>query len=86
MIRLQWNALRIGHEVLVHDDAVAGAPLVGGHVTMIQTRPGANEVAIRLTPVDGASTVVNPARLTVHLVPLDDADDCWRCLAATSAG
>ncbi|MEZ5218511.1 MAG: hypothetical protein R2715_18455 [Ilumatobacteraceae bacterium] len=79
MIRLLWNSLRLGDEVLVHVDEDRDEPLIAGRVTMIQTARGSNDVAIRLSPPDGPSTVVHPKRLAVHLGELDPTEDCWRC-------
>jgi hypothetical protein len=79
MIRIEWNALRVGDHVLVHDDADRNMPLVPGQVTMLTSRPGANDVTIRISPADRAGSVVHPRRLAVHRAPFDHADDCWRC-------
>jgi hypothetical protein len=78
MIRLQWNSLRVGHHVLVHDDDHA-MKLVPGRVTMIQTAPGSNDLTIRITPPDGPSRSVHPRRLAVHLDTGAAAERCWRC-------
>jgi hypothetical protein len=79
MIRLQWNALRVGHHVLVHDETDPGLPLVPGRVTMVQAAPGSNDVAIRIPSTRGPSKVVHPPRLAVHLEDLDPEARCWRC-------
>ena len=84
MIRLQWNALRVGDHVLVHDETDREMALAPGQVTMVQTMAGSNDVTIRLDPTDGASTVQCPRRLAVHLDTLDPAEGCWRC--STDAG
>lgn len=81
MIRRQWNALRVGHHVLVHDEAEAGLPLVPGRVTMVHATPGSNDVAIRIPSTRGPSRVVHPPRLAVHLEELDPEARCWRCEA-----
>jgi hypothetical protein len=86
MIRIEWNALRVGDHVLVHDDADLEMPLVRGEVTMLKTVPGANDVTIRMSPVGGATTVVHPRRLAVHLDPIDRAEDCWRCTTGVGNG
>jgi hypothetical protein len=83
MIRLRWNALRVGHHVLVHDEAEAGMPLVPGRVETVEAAPGSNVVAIRISPARGRSRVVLPSRLAVHLDELDPEARCWRCDART---
>lgn len=84
MIRLEWNALRVGHRVLVHDEAEAGLPLVPGRVTMVDTVSGSNDVAIKIRPTRGPSRVVHPPRLAVHLEDLDPEARCWRCRACAT--
>ncbi len=83
MIRLQWNGLRVGHHVLVHDETERGMPLVPGRVTMIKSasgiESGSNDVSILISPPGRASKVVSPRRLAVHLDELDPAERCWRC-------
>jgi hypothetical protein len=87
MIRLQWNGLRPGDRVDVHDDDDPGMSLTSGTVEMVQTALGGNDLAIRIAPEGRASRVVRPRRLAVHLLPLDPDDDCWRCsIAATAHG
>lgn len=81
MIRLEWNALRVGHHVLVHDETTPGLPLVPGRVTRIQAASGSNDVAIRISSTRGPSKVVHPPRLAVHLEDLDPEARCWRCEA-----
>lgn len=79
MIRLQWNSLRVGHHVLVHDDADPAMTLVPGRVTMIQTAPGSNDVTVRISPAGGPKRVVQPRRLAVHLDTGEATERCWRC-------
>jgi hypothetical protein len=79
MIRRQWNALRVGHHVRVHDESEAGLPLVPGRVTMVHAASGSNDVAIRIPSTRGPSKVVHPPRLAVHLEALDPDARCWRC-------
>ena len=79
MIRIEWNALRVGDHVLVHDDSDRDLALVPGQVTMLKTAPRSNDVTIRLSPDGGAARVVHPRRLAVHLDPIDRVEDCWRC-------
>jgi hypothetical protein len=82
MLLFEWNALRVGERVAVHDDASPDLELREGTVRLIQTRAGSsNEVAIRL---DAGSSTVLPRRHAVHLLPLDPRTTCWRCGAATA--
>lgn len=79
MIRAQWNALKVGDHVVVHD--VDGDPmaLVPGRVARIDAAAGSNDVVIRLTPERGPARHVTPSRLAVHLDAGDAAERCWRC-------
>jgi hypothetical protein len=81
MIRRQWNTLRVGHHVLVHDETRPGQPLVPGRVTMVRAASGSNDVAIRIRSARGPSREVHPPRLAVHLEDLDPDQRCWRCEA-----
>jgi hypothetical protein len=79
MLKFEWNALRVGNKVLMHDPSDKGMRLLHGVVAIVDTVAGSNDLAIRVTPEGEASTVVRPRRLTVHLDPRDLADPCWRC-------
>jgi hypothetical protein len=81
VLRFQWNSLRKGDRVLVHDLRDPGLRLRAGVVEMVQTLLGANDLGIRVGE-PGMSTVLRPGRLAVHLVPLDASEPCWRCEAA----
>jgi hypothetical protein len=81
MVRLEWNALRVGDHVLVHDGDDAGMSLVPGLVALTDTAAGSNDIGIRITP----TRVVRPSRLAVHNDPRDLTESCWRCDAAASA-
>ena len=76
MRKLEWNALHIGDEVLVHDQGDARLALVPGTVAMIDTANGSNDIGVR---VEDPRRVLRPARLAVHLAPLDPTESCWRC-------
>ena len=78
MLTLQWNALRRGDHVLVHDIDDANLALRAGVVTLTDTQRSGHGVAIRYT---GTPTTrpVRPSRFAVHHDPIDDGDDCWRC-------
>ena len=78
MLVFQWNALRVGDRVMVHDDLDPGLGLDDGAVRLVQTRQhGANEIGIRLD--EGASELLRPRRHAVHLLPIDTRFPCWRC-------
>lgn len=85
MITLQWNALRTGDHVFVHDSSHDDMRLLPGVVAMVDTGDGSNDVGIRVMPVNGPSSVQRPFRLTVHLDPLDPAEVCWRCESIAQA-
>jgi hypothetical protein len=76
MRKLEWNALHVGDDVLVHDQRDARLALVTGTVAMIDTATGSNDIGIR---VEDPRRVLRPTRLSVHLAPLDSAESCWRC-------
>ena len=80
MLRLQWNALRVGDRVLVHDIGDSGLALTAGVVTVVQPGRGSNDVAIRLAgDRHTAGRVVSPQRLAVHQDPQGLDESCWRC-------
>ena len=84
MILLQWNALRPGHHVLVHDDDDAEMALLPGVVATIQTTRSSNDVGIRMSLPAGRHGVRRPRRLAVHLPQLDPTEGCWRCAIANA--
>jgi hypothetical protein len=81
MLRFQWNALRVGNKVLMHDPLDVGMRLLPGVVTIVDTVSGSNDIAIRVSPTGEASQVLRPRRLVVHLDPRDLTEPCWRCAA-----
>ena len=84
MLRFQWNALRIGDRVLVHDSGTAPRALAPGVVTLIDTHRGVNGVGIRMATVSGAR-LFWPAFRTVHPDPVDPTEPCWRCSTEAAA-
>ena len=79
MLRFQWNSLRIGDTVMVHDDVDPGFLLRSGVVRLVDVREGdTNEVA---SEVEHQRPVVHPRRHAVHELPLDRRA-CWRCEAS----
>ena len=82
MLAFQWNALRVGDRVVVHDDLDPMFGLHEGAVGLVQTRAAApSEVAVRLD--DRPASLLWPWRHAVHLAPLDTGRTCWRCDAMT---
>ena len=82
MLRFEWNALRTGDRVVVHDPASAEMTLVAGGVVMIEVhraRKGTNRVGIRVAGDDRPSRILWPSYLAVHHDPPDVAEPCWRC-------
>jgi hypothetical protein len=86
MFVFQWNALRVGDRVAVHDDLDADLTLSEGVVQLVETNVhDANAVGIRLD--DQQSGVLRPRRHAVHMLPLDRRFSCWRCdVIAGTAG
>ena len=78
MLTFQWDALRRGDTVFVHDASDAELGLRAGVVTLVDVRPSGHDVGIRLTTGSPTASVVRPGRFAVHLAAVDD-DDCWRC-------
>ena len=78
MLKFQWNALRRGDRVFVHDPADANLGLRAGLVTLTDTGRFGHEVGIRLTTGTHTSRVVRPGRFAVHL-DNEYNDNCWRC-------
>jgi hypothetical protein len=78
MLTFEWNALRVGDRVLVHDDHDPALPLDEGVVVIVERRRGGpRSVGIRNS---ATGEVQQPRRHAVHLTPLD-AVPCWRCAA-----
>jgi hypothetical protein len=84
MRRLEWNALRVGDSVVVHDAADVDLPLRSGTVAMVETAHGANDVGIRVADDADRTRVVRPNRQAVHPDPPNSMEDCWRCDSAVA--
>jgi len=84
VLTFQWNALRVGDRVLVHDDLDPNLQLHEGTVALVESRRGGQSgVGIR----SGATgQVLRPRRHAVHLRPLDTRQPCWRCASNTAPG
>jgi hypothetical protein len=88
MLRFEWNALRVGDTVFVHDPGAHRDPAAPGTVVTVDTKTGkhdVNGVGIRVGAEGGGHRVVWPSFLTVHHDPSDPIDDCWRCAALAEA-
>lgn len=79
MRTFEWNALRVGDPVLVHVDDGRVFPLEHGVVAFVDSRPGDNDVGVRVPESATRSRVARPTRLSTHLDPLGDETGCWRC-------
>jgi hypothetical protein len=78
VLRFEWNALRTGDRVLVHDRASTDLALSPGVVTTTDAHRGAhgaNGVGIRVA----GGPIVRPSHMAVHRDPRDVAEPCWRC-------
>jgi len=79
MNRPEWNALRVGTHVLVHDESDPTSPLVPGRVTAVEPSRGFNSVTIRVSPPGEPTRMVQPPRLAVHLDSGEPVESCRRC-------
>ena len=79
VLRFEWNALRTGDDVLVHDPRSAEMTLTDGIVTGIDAHKGTNGVGIRVGGNSSATAVLWPSHLAVHGDPRDSTEPCWRC-------
>ncbi len=81
MLRFQWDSLRRGDHVLVHDPAKPDLGLRPGVVTLVDAT-GRRDVAVRYTDGPDAGRIVRPGRFAIHPDPLSDVNACWRCAEA----
>jgi hypothetical protein len=79
MMRLEWNALRVGDKVVVHDPTDPAMQLLPGSVALVETVSVPNDIGVRVASTSDRPKVLWPSRLAVHLDPLDPAEECWRC-------
>jgi hypothetical protein len=82
VLRFEWSALHEGDEVLVHLPQTAESAAIAGVVTSVEWDRRGNHVGIRISGQGGRSTILWPSRLTVHGLPRDPAERCWRCEGA----
>jgi hypothetical protein len=85
MLKFEWNGLRVGDRVVVHDPPFGTEfTLLAGAVAVIEkkeSKRGADVVAVRVSTDGGGDRVIWPSYLAVHHDPPDPAEDCWRCAA-----
>ena len=79
MLKFDWNALRIGDRVLVHDAESPQLTLLLGVVTMIDARKGAKRAGVLFDSSDDQRSIRWPSYLTMHRDPRGPTDRCWRC-------
>jgi hypothetical protein len=82
MLRFQWDSLRRGDHVLVHDVRTADLGLRPAVVELVDTGGSHHDVAVRYSDGPDAGRIVRPGRFATHPDPLSDAVDCWRCAEA----
>ena len=88
MLTFEWNALRIGDHVVVHDPQHPELPLLAGTVSVIQATRTSREVnglGIRVATVGGGHRVIWPSYLAAHLESSGPAEDCWQCTALANS-
>ena len=91
MLRFEWNALRVGDRVVVHDPLSVPSsrcwPAPWPWSRLSRSKRGANGVGIRVATDGGGHRIVWPSFLAAHHDPPDPTEDCWRCaaLAETAA-
>jgi hypothetical protein len=90
VLKFDWNALRVGDRVVVHESWDTAVPLLTGTVAMVamkRSKRGTNGVGIHVVADGGGHRVVWPPYLAAHHDPPDPTEDCWRCeaLAETAA-
>jgi hypothetical protein len=82
MLRFQWDSLRRGDHVLVHDVSAPALGLRPGVVESVEASGARRDVAVRYSDGPDAGRVVRPGRFAIHPDPLLDAAGCWRCTEA----
>ena len=82
MLTFQWDSLRRGDHVLVHDATTPDLRLRPGIVVLVDATGTRRDVTVRYTAGADTGRVVRPGRFATHLDPLADAAGCWRCSEA----
>jgi hypothetical protein len=78
VLRFEWNGLRVGDEVLVHDRAT-DLTLNEGVVAFVDNHTGLNGVGIRLSASNEDRSTLWPSFRAVHRDPRDRTEPCWQC-------
>lgn len=79
MLKFEWNALRIGDRVLVHDANSPQLTLLRGIVSVIDARKGAKRAGVRFSGSDDQHGIRWPSYSMMHRDPRASGDHCWRC-------
>ena len=78
MLRFEWNGLRVGDRVVVHDPPFGTEfPLLAGTVATVETKRskrGANALGVRVATDGGGHRVVWPSYLAAHHDPPDPTE------------
>jgi hypothetical protein len=77
MLRFQWDSLRRGDTLFVHDAARPDLGLRPAEVAFVDSDRSNGGVSVRYLDGDDAGRLVRPTRFSVHVDPTDEA--CWRC-------
>ncbi len=85
MFRFQWDSLRRGDRVLIHDADALDLGVRPGVVALVDATGRRRDVAVRYTDGADAGHVVRPGRFATHYDPLTDVAGCWRCEEAQTA-
>ena len=85
MLRFQWDSLRRGDHILVHDVHTTDLGLRPAIVELVDTSGPRRDIAARYTDGPDVGRVVRPGRFASHPDPLTGAADCWRCAEAAAA-
>ena len=78
MLKYEWNGLRPGDRVLVHEAGPAEYALTPGVVAHVEPHRGGNRVSVRVDTNRGQD-ILWPSSLVVHGDPPDPSQPCWRC-------
>lgn len=79
VLQPQWNALKVGDAVHVHDDTGALVPAVVTMVTATATDAGgSNEVTVRVEDGDECFYLW-PSEADVHPDPVEPSESCAHC-------
>jgi hypothetical protein len=79
MLRFQWDSLRRGDHILVHDSAQQDLDLRPAVVVLVDASRRGHRLAVRYTDGPDRGHVVRPGRFATHFDPISDETACWRC-------